>query len=880
MAGLLVVCWVVAVELQSAHTIVSDNERFVAEASQGSDGGPVLEVFRVRKSKKEPFWSWRLPGPRTEQHYWSDQELFLANDGKTVVGRLMWWRLSMGPGIEPVSSLQIIRKADAGGANREIVKDWPGAGKLRGGGLGRDTLGFFYPEESPTLFAIWQADDANWALVNLASGELEPGSEELRKNLDGIGAAKALRLIEADEKTLLTETVTNLRQKAATLVGSVAKQTASRPRAPDDAYRLLGHLKNHKAKPILESRLRSMQKVSYTGFFGGEVHSSIRAVADEALARWNGIYEEARGPAGGGGRKTKPYYLGGLSALVYLPFVAPENSGAVFLNLIPDELPEHRWNDSNEVLSASVDLNHLRRRDRDEVDLVRINFDTLLPGKYKLFAVWDRRTPFASNVVGAVKAGPGDYQSAVMKGIEVLAQSVRSVELYCTNHAGSAENYYAADETWAGANPAAYDEIFGSWGGGVGFPAEATIERPLSEWMIKTNFNRTAYLLTAVTSSKRYSVFGFSSWQLMVDVLDTNPAIPGNVIVYRSHNNTSYFWSLRDSHDCLLQEGSEPSGWGSFQFMHLPAATEEFKLTHYGVTSYHGLSWNGPQPPSTNRNAEFVLRNASGIPPAELIPDSMPARKSEGDLTIELPSFSPEGVEGIFVGSNFKLARGDGGLKPHPRNFWAGTAKDNRFKFYRDEQEEKQWEKIFSFYKDRWGNPGFQLENFCRQEELFTYTAMFVQKEPAGSFLPEQVWEVPLEKVPGPGESIDLGLTKVIDGVVVKLLAVGGAGEYFFHKGTPHLAVLATEKLKNDERVVRSRTPFLSWQVKGLGFGQVCAVMEGDDPEQNRVHWADPYRSSIRHLPLNIETNTPNPKMTIIVQRAKRAEFVVRVPAR
>jgi hypothetical protein len=72
-------------------------------------------------------------------------------------------------------------------------------------------------------------------------------------------------------------------------------------------------------------------------------------------------------------------------------------------------------------------------------------FGTVLPGKYQLKTIWDKRRPFTDTD----KPGPGDYESLLSAPFEVTAgQTISNLIAFCTNRvetSGTA-NYYAVDE--------------------------------------------------------------------------------------------------------------------------------------------------------------------------------------------------------------------------------------------------------------------------------------------------------------------------------------------------------------------------------------------------------------------------------------------------
>jgi hypothetical protein len=82
-------------------------------------------------------------------------------------------------------------------------------------------------------------------------------------------------------------------------------------------------------------------------------------------------------------------------------------------------------------------------RNDDLIDESTFAFTTVRPGRYQVKAIWDKRAPFSDET----NAGPGDYESALSKPIEVTAGGVISnIVLYCTNRVAGGEAYYNSDD--------------------------------------------------------------------------------------------------------------------------------------------------------------------------------------------------------------------------------------------------------------------------------------------------------------------------------------------------------------------------------------------------------------------------------------------------
>jgi len=117
--------------------------------------------------------------------------------------------------------------------------------------------------------------------------------------------------------------------------------------------------------------------------------------------------------------------------------------------------------------------------DPDFASEVPFAFRTVMPGKYFIKAVWDKRAPFTD----FEKPGAGDYESALTGPVELKAgMELMSIVLACTNRGPEGLEYYKADEQAARL-----------WKAGELSPANIApngavqLSRPIEHWIIKTN---------------------------------------------------------------------------------------------------------------------------------------------------------------------------------------------------------------------------------------------------------------------------------------------------------------------------------------------------------------------------------------------------------
>lgn len=149
------------------------------------------------------------------------------------------------------------------------------------------------------------------------------------------------------------------------------------------------------------------------------------------------------------------FTLGRVKGVVRLPMPMPIYRSAtqatrLHIRLISDD----RSGTGEERIAATI--GYERAVSRKRVYDVKFAFTTVLPGTYRLKAIWDKRAPLTDTN----SAGPGDYESLMSAPFSVEAGTVvTNVILDCTNRVAGGETYYAADEAfaanWVANNPPA-----------------------------------------------------------------------------------------------------------------------------------------------------------------------------------------------------------------------------------------------------------------------------------------------------------------------------------------------------------------------------------------------------------------------------------------
>jgi hypothetical protein len=214
-----------------------------------------------------------------------------------------------------------------------------------------------------------------------------------------------------------------------------------------------------------------------------------REVADWFLALFDKKIDRNKTRLSPGG--SGPLYnLGKVNGAILLPAPILGKQGTMRAYLVPDERAGKTW-DPAEIELITAPLRQVSEDQKDFPDEITFAFATVLPGKYKLKAVWDKRPHFTDEHA----AGPGDYESDWLGPITVKAGDVlNNLHVFCTNRAGAigGEMYYKADEIaraqkWEPKR----DLSFSSFPPDPHGRAEISASK-FSDWVVRTNSHAAA----------------------------------------------------------------------------------------------------------------------------------------------------------------------------------------------------------------------------------------------------------------------------------------------------------------------------------------------------------------------------------------------------
>lgn len=921
--------------VQERDETFSRNRKFVAQISETEINKPMLTVFKVEGEQRTFYWNRALVSKEEEEdanfmpmgNYRYQYEKLVSNDGNTAILRA---RHYFGGGEQPAFRVLTKKGVDQSYTMEELlapVDDFLEE-EINFHTVGKP-LELLLDEEEPGIYVFWESTSGKWVVVDLESAKLLVASGEQEKRLNAFGLEKAREVVREHQPDRLKRALTPLKRKAAEMIpGIIANPGAGMFREmPAGAYRFLAKQQKPEDKGWIGNLLKSGLDTIYGHSQLGthlQLHSEERALGDQLLAKWEGKTwpeeeEEERYLRGPG----KYHYLGGIGGEVRLPFVAPDKAGLLFIYLIPAEVPQGSWDKHTSVQKVSYSLERKIggfSMGPERVDQVGFTFDTLEPGAYRVKAVWDRRPPHGTE--GSVTApSPGDYESAESKVFELDAgHPAREVVLECTNRVGKADEYFAADEIWRSRNPPEYEEEQHFRHGWSDHQPKVLLSGELKDWLIKTNHNKGELQL------KRIRLMEGNDAARKVRRLEVEfvpPAIKreGKRSKGESAVDRFYQGTLADEHGCRF-ESSGSSAIGRRHALHfdmVPYGSRRIELEFrvQDMTSDPGLA---PGEPKESVAASFVLTNHFQIKAEEWKEEKLPARRELDLVAVELPSFNPLLAEQPFFRRGGPMHHtvyyshfGSGGPNYVPR--------ENKFVFTANGKPASGWRKLSGRFSDRWGNEGYSVESFCKEEEIFKYEVRFARDVEKGQFLPEEKWELPIKKVPGAGESLELNATKEIQGKNVRVYSIGGTGEFTYRGGELLSATNEVEEVQlvphffqqrrgvqpkiyikpqvgrpagfpgsgNQEVTIASKIPHLVCRLPESDEDNLFAVLEQDtgieEPTEMTMGGIHYYPGggrprSVRYLPLDMRPDEAERKITVVVQQPREAEFLVKVPKR
>jgi len=791
----------------------------------------------------------------------------------------------------------------------------------------------------PKLYAIWDVPTASWVALDLGTMKFQAADEGLKKRLNELGLEKARGIARQQQPSALQKILSKVAEKAAAIVPDLALGGGSGESELEEAkaaFRFLAWQKKPEDKEAIERLLEGKPNLSISTTFSegpGDYEAWLasesweRRLGDELLAAWEGQPMEEEEES-----EFFPHYaprlrlhrFGSIAGEVNLPFAAPDQPGIAWIYLIPANTREGAWERSKEIEKVSFDLDLKSMGGQDDYRLERLNFafDTITPGKYRLKAVWDRRAPFAEKNDEAVAVpGPGDYESAESAVIELAAGiRVGDIELFCTNRSGKADAFYAEDDKWKKEHLASEEEEeMQELPDGRLMKEKVLAGGSGADWVARTNENKGNIVLNRLRlvqstgpepeqASKHLEI----KFSMPKGKRDEYPSIMARLV---------------DEHGCKF----ETHGYGS------SGRTYEisFAMVPYGATQItleilrQDLYDENGRPFRSGMRETLLsshgLSNHFGVKPAEWQADELPAKKDLDIVSVELARFNPEAEElPLEVAEQIRS-----------RLYTGGEAKraESEFTFAREGKPAKGWHKVAGQFEDRWGNKAGSLAGFCREEELFRYGVEFARDAERAEFLPEEKWEVRVGKIPGAGESVKLGLTNEIQGVKLRLYSIGGTGQFTYRNGelvsaekgiresgiAPGLGgqgrglqpklVLKTETGEATTRpkrfvgarpasetvILASKIPHLACRVPELNKETHFALLERDlsveepmNAKEDRTGFGNGFYvcrygfvwtySPVQFLPLDYRGGDTDRTLTFIVQKSRKAEFVLRVP--
>ena len=315
------------------------------------------------------------------------------------------------------------------------------------------------------VLRLWNSSHSRWDAFKVADGsEYHAAPEEIAR----WNEATRLEIIEKLEAARLQE----LRRKAARTWSPLRRlpgfgpTNVVRPTVVDYAFlamvrkaedrKWVEELARNKTGRILGGIFSVVRAEWHDGYYFEETDYQ-RAQGDWLLGYWDQKVSDPMQHWQAAGDAQR-FVLGRVHGLVQLPMPMPIYQNAtqatrLHIRLIPEKAEKEI---KEERIAAEIGVK--RATSRKKVYDVRFAFTTVLPGTYRLKAVWNKRGPLSNTN----SAGPGDYESAMTAPFVVEAGKVfTNAFLNCTNRVAGGETYYSADAAlaawWVADNPPAPD---------------------------------------------------------------------------------------------------------------------------------------------------------------------------------------------------------------------------------------------------------------------------------------------------------------------------------------------------------------------------------------------------------------------------------------
>ncbi|HEY6226535.1 MAG TPA: hypothetical protein VI282_05365, partial [Verrucomicrobiae bacterium] len=294
------------------------------------------------------------------------------------------------------------------------------------------------------VLRVWEPMRDEWLAFAMPEGKKIEVTSEMTHRWNDETRSK---ILDAFAQTRRKALATKLNQSAPALkrVTSMVAGTNSALRLNEAHFVFLLNRKNPDDRKLFEEMLRengedvSKNAFRFWGSGGGTWHDHYefgsmiyeREQGDALLAGWDGKANwTLRGPL------DDPYQLARVGGQVKTPAPILTRPGTVHIYLIPKGKEKSAWTNDPRAGYLECKLADASPLQPDLMDAISFSFSSVLPGKYFLKAVWDKRAPFTDSM----RAGPGDYESILTGPIELKAGDVlTNVEIFCTKRAKEGE---------------------------------------------------------------------------------------------------------------------------------------------------------------------------------------------------------------------------------------------------------------------------------------------------------------------------------------------------------------------------------------------------------------------------------------------------------
>lgn len=388
--------------------------------------------------------------------------------------------------------------------------------------------------------------------------------------------------------------------------------------------------------------------------------------------------------------------------------------------------------------------------------------------------------------------------------------------------------------------------------------------------------------------------FGFQKYREFVAALLSRPSFqrftkPGSLVFWISHResgsgayrNLDWFSHARivDEHGCEFESGNlrvEANGWsGSGQSLPKAPAGSKYIFASGMFETFPRRSVElrlKVYDQSNQLVAELLFPNPVKGPVQEWKPTSLPKAQTVGGTTFTLLTMTNQ-VQ-VFTRNGIQIEK---------------PVLSSDYQVHENGVLVANWSLGETVLQDATGNQttssGYSL---CTNESAWKLEAVFF-RTPDSQFEPNEIWTLTNIAIPKSGSTSTLNRSNTIQGVLVRLCAVAGAGNVTYSNGIPVRATASNQRPGSTSMSGSSRGPIIEINAE-TGAPQAVVEIQGLEQDQKFDFWATDSTGNrfflergssgnYRLFASESEPVTPTMDFHFVVQTKRQVAFMIRPPA-